>query len=94
MYCLCTRFTQHISTTLLDSTKNQFVPIEKHRVKNEAYPIIVEAFLLGEENAVPVDVVELLNEKDQTELILKKGEYSIRIMDKDKTFSEYQIKVE
>lgn len=44
------------------------------------YPVIIKAFLSNEdENAVPVDVIEVKNFSDQKALILPKGNYRIEI---------------
>jgi hypothetical protein len=79
---------------ILQSNENQFVPIEKQRIQVSEYPVIVAAIPIGEEYSVPVDIVELLKEDDPTELILKKGEYLIRITNKNKGIKEYEIKIE
>lgn len=88
-----THYIKNRPNWLLQSKENQFVPIEKNRIPKEEYPVIVEAIPLGEENSVPVDVVELLNEEDTTELILKKGEYIIKLINKNRKVEAYEVKI-
>ena len=88
-----TTFIKNRPNWLVEIKGNQFVAIDKTIVPASNYPIIVEAFLEGEENSVPIDVVELKNSAEETELLLKKGNYKIKVTDKNRSEIEYFRKV-
>lgn len=73
--------------------EHHFMSIDKTKIDTTEYPIIVEAIPVGEYNSVPVDIIELDNESDSTALILKKGNYRIRMMNKDRKIEIYEIEV-
>ena len=89
-----TKFVRNRPDWLLKDEEKRFVAVEKDRIKSDEYPVIVEAIFKNEEDSVPIDVVELLSEEDLTELILKKGEYKIRLTNKSKNVKEYELKIE
>jgi len=64
--------------------------------KISEYPILVFAYRKKEfeQNGIPADLIEILNEKSYKNLILKKGIYKIVIKDKDyKILNEFETKI-
>lgn len=64
--------------------------------KVSEFPILVLAYNQGEyeQNGIPCDIVEILDEKQIGNLILKKGKYKIIIKDKKyKILNEYEIRI-
>lgn len=86
-----TRYIKNRPHWLAKSGKSNFVAIEKERVLNASYPIIIEAFPLNEKYSVPVDVVELKAESDETELILPTGKYMVRLTNSEGNVVEYTV---
>ena len=94
-------FIFHPRTTYLKNRENwlykpersHFISIDKTKINANEYPIIVEAIPVGEYNSVPVDIIELDSQSDSTELILKKGNYKIRMINKDRDIEIYEIEV-
>lgn len=78
---------------LLKPGENQFVPINKNKIGGNEYPVLIEAFPIGESFSVPVDIIEMMDSEDPSELILKPGEYTIRITTKSKKTMEYKKEV-
>ena len=73
---------------------NHFVDIDFSKIASENYPVIVQAFLASEDaNATPLDMVEILSKSEEKALLLKAGNYRIRILDKNRTAIEYELKV-
>jgi len=73
-----TKFIKNRPHWLLEIDDNQLVPIPKEYRIQLDYPVIVKAFSKQEnENATPIDIIELTSVKDDTELILPKGNYII-----------------
>lgn len=73
--------------------KSHFVSIDITKVDINEYPIIIEAFPVDEYNSVPVDIIELENQYDSTELILEKGKYRIRMTNRRSEIEIYEIEV-
>lgn len=68
--------------------------IPKKRIPQ--FPVLVLAYNLGEyeKNGIPVDITEILDEKQIGNLILKKGQYTIIIKDmKYRVIAQYQEKI-
>jgi hypothetical protein len=68
--------------------------IQKSKITE--FPVLVLAYTTGEyeKNGIPCDVIEILEEKEIGNLILKKGKYKIIVKDKNyKVISEYEQEV-
>ena len=68
--------------------------IPKNKISQ--YPILVFAYRNKEfeQNGIPADLIEITNEKSNTNLILKKGIYKIIIKDKDyKIINQFETKI-
>lgn len=72
---------------LYDDERNKPLKIETNNLSLD-YPIIVEAFSIGETDSVPLDRIELKHKYDKKVLILEPGEYRIVIND-GKNRNEY-----
>lgn len=67
------------------------VKVDKEKLPNGNYPVIIQAFRATDgDGATPIDMIELETPEDETPLVLKNGNYSIRIIGMDRTISEYQ----
>jgi len=88
-----TTYIRNRPSWLVDKAANTFVKIKKNKAKSAQYPIMVEAFLNGEKNAVPIDIIEIKNRKEKTRLLLPKGIYNIKITDRNREEFDYQIEV-
>ena len=60
--------------------------------KEIKYPCLVSAYLIGEENGVPVDRIEVKHKYDNRILVLKKGEHLIKVTDSN-TEIQFQTEV-
>ncbi len=64
--------------------------------KISEYPILVFAYRKNEfeQNGIPADIIEIINEQDKTNLILEKGIYKIIIKNKEyKIINEFDLKI-
>ncbi len=89
-----TKFVKGRPDWLASLPGNHFVAIDQQKIANENYPTIVQAFLTSEDaNATPLDMVEILSKSEEKALLLKTGNYRIRILDKNRQVIEYEQKV-
>ena len=63
---------------------------------NISFPVMVFAYKKGEDiaAAVPIDIVEIENQTDQTLLALRKGQYEIVVQNLDGDARKFQLNVE
>ena len=72
---------------------NQLFEIEKSQIKID-YPVIVKAYHPKERpEATPWDVIELIDENDQTALVLPKGSYVLKLFNLEGSTQELNIEV-
>jgi len=57
------------------------------------YPFIASAFKIGEENGVPIDIVELKHQYDNNSFVLGPGNYSVRLFDGEHEM-EFELSVD
>ncbi len=74
--------------------KRKTYSISKSKISE--YPILVFAYRKDEyeQNGIPTDLIEIINEQDKTNLILEKGIYKIIIKNKEyKIINEFDTKI-
>lgn len=89
-----TKYQKGRANWVYEQADHRFVSVEKKRITADQYPVIVKAIFQKEEkNAVPLDIIELKNEDDPKELILRKGKYWIEIICKNGDEITYGVDV-
>ena len=89
-----TKYIKNRPHWLLESGTSKFVSVDKNQILEGKYPVIVEAFPTNEKYSVPVDVIELKDESDVSELVLKNGSYLIRLTNTEGAVVEYLTEIE
>jgi len=89
-----TKFINNRPDWLLLNGKRKNYSISKSKISE--YPILVFAYRKNEfeQNGIPADIIEIINEQDKTNLILEKGIYKIIIKNKEyKIINEFDLKI-
>jgi hypothetical protein len=89
-----TKFINNRPDWLLMNGKRKTYSISISKISE--YPILVFAYRKNEyeQNGIPADLIEIINEQDKTNLILEKGIYKIIIKNKEyKIINEFDAKI-